>query len=92
MPPGEEDDAQFAKDVRVGDVEVVLECGDGYEAAKVLLHILLSGIYSALSHLKTQLRGGVVDEAPERWVGTVSSLLLAHAAALLAISISALRL
>lgn len=29
VPPGEEDDAQFGEDVRVGDVEVVLEGADG---------------------------------------------------------------
>lgn len=111
VPPRHEDDAQFGEDIRVCHVEVVLEGGNGYEAAKlcrrqrrrrvqsgasrhvtyILLDVLLAGIHGALAHLEAQLGRGVVDEAAKRGVHAVGRL-LGHAAALLAVSISALGL
>jgi len=58
----------------------------------ILLHVLLSSVDSALAHLKAQRRSGVVYEVAERGVHAEATLLLRHAAALLAVAIGAVRL
>lgn len=35
VPPWEEDEAEFSHDIRVGNVEVVLHCADGYHSSQL---------------------------------------------------------
>ena len=62
MPPGKENEEEFAHNIGVGNVKVVFCLRDGEPFVYILVEVLLSGIHGGFADLEGHLRGWVVDE------------------------------
>ena len=62
VPPGEQDEENFADDVGIGNIEVMFQCRHRNVSVDILVKIILPGLHSVLTNLESHLSGRIVDE------------------------------